>query len=117
MDYLYDLTDGRLRYIFGLIYSLLNRVQIGKLVQNVSLDLARDTITHLAKERLSQFMLSKSAIDVVRFLVAEGESNVVTIVSATGKNRTFVSKIMSDLLDKKCVHVRKEGKQRIPTLS
>lgn len=116
-DYLYDLTDGRLRYIFGLIYSLLSRVQIGKLVQKISLDLAKDTITTLARERIDQFSLSKAELDVIHYLVKQDEANVVTIVKETKKNRTFISKIMSHLLEKKCVFVKKEGKQRIYSLS
>lgn len=112
-DYLYDITGGRLRYIFGLIYSLLNRVQIGKLVQKVSLELAKNTITTLAQERLNQFSLSKAELDVIHYLVSKPESNVITIVKETGKNRTFISKIMNDLLEKKCVLVRKVDKQRI----
>jgi len=112
-DYLYDITDGRLRYIFGLIYSLLNRVQIGKLVQKVSLELAKETIAALAQERLNQFSLSNAELDVIHYLVRKPESNVITIVKETGKNRTFISKIMKDLLEKKCVSVRKVNKQRI----
>jgi hypothetical protein len=112
-DYLYDITGGRLRYIFGLIYSLLNRVQIGKLVQKVSLDLAKDTVTTLAQERINQFSLSNAELDVILYLVKQNEANVVTIVKETGKNRTFISKIMNNLLEKKCVLVEKAGKQRI----
>lgn len=112
-DYLYDITDGRLRYVFGLVYSLLNRLQIGKLVQKVSLDLAKDTITTLAQERMDHFSLSKAELDVIHYLVDKSEANVVTIVKETGKNRTFISKIMNDLLEKKCVLVRRAGKQRM----
>jgi len=112
-DYLYDITSGRLRYIFGLVYSLLNRLQIGKLVQKVSLELAKNTITSLAQERIAQFMLSQSELDIIHYLVEQNEANVATIVKETGKNRTFISKLMAKLLEKKCVVIRKEGKQRI----
>jgi Penicillinase repressor len=112
-DYLYDITGGRLRYIFGLVHSLFNRLQIGRLVQRVSLDLAKETITTLAQERMDQFSLSNAELDVIRYLVNRSEANVVTIVKETRKNRTFISKIMNDLLEKKCVLVRKEGQQRI----
>lgn len=112
-DYLYDITGGRLRYIFGLAHSLLNRLQIGKLVQKVSFDLAKDTITTLAQERMDQFSLSKTELDVIHYLVNRSEVNVITIVKETGKNRTFISKIMNDLLEKKCVVVRREGKERM----
>ncbi len=116
-DYLYDITHGRLRYIFGLIYSLLNRVQIGKLVQNVSLELASDTITTLAQDRLAKHSLSQAELDVIHYLTEKVEANVVTIAEDTEKNRTFTSKLMNNLLDKKCVMVRREGKQRIYSLS
>lgn len=116
-DYLYDVTKGRLRYIFGLTYSLLNRLQIGKLVQKISFDLAVETITALARERMNQFSLSKAELDIINYLVKKNEANVVTIVKDTKKNRTFISKLMSGLLEKKCVSVRNEGNQRIYSAS
>lgn len=112
-DYLYDITDGRLRYIFSLIHSLLSRLQIGKLVQTVSFDLAKDTISTLARERMNQFSLSNSELDIIQHLVRQGEANVISIVKETGKNRTFISKVINNLLDKKCVVARKESNQRI----
>ncbi len=116
-DYLYDITDGRLRYVFGLIYSLLNRLQIGRLVQKVSLDLARDTIIVLSKERLEQFSLSNSEKKIICFLAINVESNVISMAKGLDKNRTFISKLINNLLDKKCVLVRKDGKQRFYSLS
>ncbi|HUV84826.1 MAG TPA: helix-turn-helix domain-containing protein [Methanosarcinales archaeon] len=112
-DYLYDMTDGRLRYIFGLIYSLTNRLHIGKLIQKVSLDLAKATIIALAKERMLRLNLSKSEISAIKALVALNESNVADLAQAINKNRTFLSRIINKLLDDKVVTVKQEGNRRL----
>jgi DNA-binding transcriptional ArsR family regulator len=118
-DYLYDITNGRLRYIFGLIYSVLNRLQTGKLVQKISLQLAKDTILALAKERLQQYELTKFEYELLQILVKQGATNVNNLVKTTEKHQGFVSKTLSRLLEHKLVIVRPEGKQRIyaPSLS
>lgn len=112
-DYLYDITDGRLRYIFGLIYAMTHRLHLGKLVQTISLDLAKDTISSLAKERIQNFNLTNSEISLMKALAKNGESSVAKLAKITGKNRTLLSRMLGKLLTDKLVDVRKEGKQRI----
>ncbi|MBB72074.1 MAG: hypothetical protein CMF50_06715 [Legionellales bacterium] len=112
-DFLYDITEGRLRYIFALVYSMLNRLQIGKLVQNVSFDLARDTVSNLVRERLAKFSLTKAELDIIQILGDLGQANVAEISETSEKNRTYISKLLSGLLQKKCVNVTKDGNQRI----
>lgn len=112
-DYLYEITNGRLRYIFGLIYALTNRLHIGKLVQSISNNLAQDTIVALAKERMQKFDLTKMEIVIVKALVRAGELNVVDLTKNINKNRTYVSRAINKLLTEKIVSVRQEGKQRI----
>lgn len=112
-DYLYDLTDGRLRYIFGLIYAITNRLHLGKLVQMVSIDLAKDTITTLAQERIQKFNLTKREIELIRLLAKQRELSVIELAEATGKDRTTVSRMVNKLLADKIVDVKQQGKQRI----
>ena len=112
-DYLYDITDGRLRYVFGLIYTLMNKLYIGKLIQNVSLDLAKSTIGELAKERMRKFNLSESEIKIIQELVKLGESSVNDFAIIINKNRTQVSRIINKFLLDKIVMARTEGKRRI----
>jgi len=57
LDYLYEVAEGRLRYIFGLVYVLIQRLQVGKILQNLSTDLAKNTIAALAMERVQKFEL------------------------------------------------------------
>ncbi len=112
-DYLYDLTDGRLRYIFGLIYAITNRLHLGKLVQTVSIDLAKDTITTLAQERIQKFNLTKGEISLIKTLAKQGELSVADLAETTRKNRTVISRMVNKLLADKLVGVRQQGKQRI----
>lgn len=112
-DYLYDLTDGRLRYIFGLVYSMIHRLHLGKLVQSVSMDLAKETITTLAQERIQKFNLIKSEINLITLLAKQGEFSVAELAEKTGKNRTVISRMVNKLLVDKLVNVRQQGKQRI----
>ncbi|GAG84706.1 unnamed protein product, partial [marine sediment metagenome] len=116
-DYLYDITNGRLRYIFGLIYVLTTRLHIGKLVQTVSADLAKGTISALAKERMKKFALTKVEMTIIEALVKKGELNVANLAKCTSKNRSYISRAINKLLVNKIVHVRQEGKQRIYTPS
>lgn len=112
-DYLYDLTDGRLRYIFGLIYAITNRLHLGKLVQMVSIDLAKDTITTLAQERIQKFNLTKREIELIRILAKQKELSVIDLAEAAGKDRTTLSRMVNKLLADKLVDVKQQGKQRI----
>lgn len=112
-DYLYDLTDGRLRYVFGLIYAMINRLHLGQLVQTISLDLAQDTIVSLAQERLQQFNLSQNEICLIQALSVKGELNVADLAEKTGKNRTLVSRLLNKLSRDKILTMRQSGKNRI----
>ena len=111
-DYIYNVSEGRLRYVFGLIYAMSNRLHLGKIVQHISLNLAKATITALAQERLQKIDLSKGEIDLIKQLVAAKEANVADLTKATKKNRTFVSRTMNKLLSVKVVDVRQERNKR-----
>jgi len=112
-DYLYDLTNGRLRYIFGLIYALTNRLHIGKLIQNISIELAKTTITTLAQERIQNFNLTRGEIILIKALAKQGEADVSHLSELMKKNRTVVSRMLKKLLTDKLVDVQQQGKQRI----
>lgn len=112
-DYLYDVAGGRLRYIFGIIYALINRLHTGTLIQKISLDLAKDTISALARERMQKFSMSKSEIEIVTSLVFLGESTVSNLAKRLHKNRSFVSRSITKLLINKILTVKQEGSARI----
>lgn len=117
-DYLYEVAEGRLRYIFGLIYVLIQRLQIGKLLQKVSMTLAKETISALALERVNKFELLKGEEALLRVIVKNNEVNVADLAKFSNRNRVFVSRTINKLLRDKLVCVRHDGNKRIysPTL-
>ena len=116
-DYLYEVAEGRLRYIFGLIQAMMHRLHLGKLVQQVSFNLAKDTIVALAKERLAKHDLSKTEQVVIDYLVKKQFAGAAEVAKETGKNRTLISKSLNKLLDEKIVYVNVKGAKRIYNLS
>jgi len=112
-DYLYEVTEGRLRYIFGLVYELMQRLQIGKILQEVSTELAKKTIAALALERVSKFKLSKGEEALLKVIVANGEINVSELVKLSHRNRVFISRTVNKLLGNKLLVVRQEGTKRV----
>lgn len=111
-DYLYDITEGRLRYIFGLIYAMSNRLYLGKIIQEVSTDLAKATISALAQERLQKINLSAMELALIQYLVKVEEANVVMLSTATKKNRSLISRTLNKLLTANVVDVRQHGNKR-----
>jgi DNA-binding transcriptional ArsR family regulator len=112
-DYLYDITSGRLRYIFGVIYALINRLHTGKLIQKVSLDLAKDTISALAKERMQKFDLSRVELETITVLVKLGECSTTNLAKKLNKNRSFISRIITKFLENKMVTIKQDGNIRV----
>lgn len=112
-DYLYDITNGRLRYIFGIMYALINRLHIGALVQKISLDLAVDTIAALAQERMQKFNMSKSELEIITTLVAHGASGASDLAKKLKKNRSFISRVIAEMLSDKVLTVKQDGNARI----
>ncbi|MBL4647717.1 MAG: helix-turn-helix transcriptional regulator [Gammaproteobacteria bacterium] len=116
-DYLYEVADGRLRYIFALVYMLIQHLQLGKLLQKVSTNLAKDTIAALALARVGKFSLKKGEETLLKLIVNNGEINVAKLAELAGRNRVFVSRTINKLLDEKLVVVRQEGTKRMYSAS
>jgi len=112
-DYLYEVAEGRLRYIFGLVYMLIQRLQIGKLLQKVSSKLAKETISALALERVSKFELLKSEEALLKIIVENKSINVAELTKLSNRNRVFVSRTINKLLKDKLVFMRAVGNKRI----
>ena len=82
-------------------------------MQKISLDLARGTISALAKERVQKFNLSKSEVEIVTTIVSFGACTTSELAKKLGKNRTFVSRVVAGLSANKVLVVRREGNTRI----
>lgn len=94
-EYLYDVTEGRLRYIFGLLSRLVSRLCIGHLINMITMDVAKPLIAELAKSRLKINDLTNAEETVLKSLVKLKKASVKELIEATGKNRVFISRALS----------------------
>lgn len=111
--YLYDTTNGRLRYIFGLLNRLLNTLAVGSLTDRVTLDIAKPMIIQLARDRLTREKIAPVEEEVVRVLVKLGTAHVTQLAREANKSVNHVSNILSKLTTLKIVDSHKEGKNRV----
>lgn len=108
-EYLYDITDGRLRYIFGLLNRIVSRLCAGNLINIVTMDIAKPLITELAKSRIKTNDLTDSEEIVLKALVKLKKASVKVIIEATGKNRVFVSRSLGRFLKLQLASSSKKG--------
>lgn len=112
-DYLYDVTDGRLRYIFDLLNRIWSNLPIGDLINMLTLELAKPMITTLAKTRIKANKLSLGEEDILISIVKLKQAGVKELIDYTKKSRVFVSRTVNKLLELKLVNMTKEGTARI----
>ena len=110
--YLYDITKGRLRYIFGLLNRLITRLHVGDLTDRLTLDIAKPMVIRLAKERLAKQKLSPTDEQVLRLIVKLNVARVSELVKHTKKSTNYVSNILAKLLKLKLVTFQKQGNVR-----
>ena len=111
--YLFDLTKGRLRYVFGLIKRLLNELDVGDLVDKIILSLAQPMVVKFARERLSENGLTTGEEEILRKLVELGSVSATKLSEELNKSRQYVSKTLVKLCEIKLLTVRREGRNRI----
>ncbi len=111
--YLFDLTKGRLRYVFGLIKRLLNELSIRDIVYKLTLDLAQPMISKLAKERLAKNGLTSGEKEILKMLVKLGSASATELSHRLSKTRQYVSKILVKLYDMRLIYAKREGRNRI----
>lgn len=101
--YLYKITKGRLRYIFGLLTRLFNVLQLGVLSDRITFDLAKPIIINYARERISRFNLSSNEELVLKAIAQRDSIQVKEIAKLLGKKGNYVSNILSQLQEYKLV--------------
>ena len=92
--YLYKITKGRLRFVFGLLNRLFNTLQVGTLTEKVTLMLAKPVVINYAKERIGRFSLSQNEELVLKTVVAIDSMPVKEIAGKLGKNSSYISNIL-----------------------
>jgi hypothetical protein len=111
--YLFKLTKGRLRYIFGLSIRLMSSLYIGDLMDKVTLDIAKPMLAKLAKERIGRVSLTPLEETILKLIVKEGTiySNVLT--TKIDKAASFISKTVSNLIKMKLIMSEVSGRNKI----
>jgi len=110
--YLYDVTKGRLRYIFGLLNRLITRVHVGDLTDRLTLNIAKPMVIRLARERLAKQKLSPTDEQLLRLLVKLNQARVSDLVKRSKKSNNYISNILAKLLKLKLVTFKKIGNAR-----
>lgn len=110
--YLYNVTKGRLRYVFGLIKRLLNELSVGALTDRLTLDIAKPMVIKLAKDRVAQYHMTPKELNLLQMIVKEGTGNASTLSKQLGQSRQSVSKSLINLLDLKLVTAQQAGRDR-----
>jgi len=106
--YLYKITKGRLRYIFGLLTRLFNVLQPGTLSDRITYELAKPVVINYARKRISRFNLSSNEELVLKTVVQQDTILVKEIAEMLGKKANHVSNILSQLQGYKLVGFTKE---------
>lgn len=111
--YLFELTKGRLRYVFGLVQRLLNELSVGCLVDRLTIDLVKPMVVKLARERLLKNNLTTGEEDILRALAKLKHASSTVLSNELKKSRQYISKTLVKLYDNKLLDVKSEGRNRI----
>jgi hypothetical protein len=111
-SYLYDITKGRLRYIFGLLHRLFNALSVGDLTDRITLDIAKPMIIELAQNRVKRNKLPYSEEQILRTIVKLEEISVSHLAKKINKATNYVSNVLTKLVRLNLVTMRKEGRTR-----
>lgn len=95
--YLYKITQGRLRYIFGLLTRLFNVLQLGVLSDRITFELAKPIVVDYARERISRFDLSSNEELVLKAIAHQDAIQVKELAEMVGKKGNYISNILSRL--------------------
>jgi hypothetical protein len=111
-NYLYKITHGRLRYIFGLLQRLFSGLHVGDLTDKLTLEIAKPMIIKLARDRVARNDLSPGEEKMLRAIVKLKEISTKKLAEDTQKSLNYTSNILSKLVQFKLVTSHKRGKSR-----
>lgn len=116
-EYLFTVTKGRLRYIFGLLNRLFNVFKLGELAEHIDLEMAKPAIKALGEQRIKRHQLSPVETQVLEAIVATGAAQVFELAEQLGKDTTHVSRILRKLHDVGLVVFRQEWRNKFYSAS
>lgn len=115
--YLYKITNGRLRYVFGLASRLMNRLSIGDLMDKITLDIAKPMLIKLGKDRVHRSDINIIEEQTLHLLVTIPNATPSVIARKLKKTAQYIGRTLSVLADKGLVTSKREGRERTYTPS
>lgn len=110
--YLYQITKGRLRYIFGLLSRVFNSLHIGDLTDRITLKLAKPMLISLAQNRIARNGLTPGDENVLRAVVKLENASASEIAKTINKSNPYTSRALKSLAKNKLVTTKKHGRNR-----
>lgn len=111
--YLYTITNGRLRYIFGLTLRLMNRLYIGDLTNRVTLDLAKPMLIKLGRDRVQRSDITPMEEQVLQLLVSTPNATPSSLAIKLQKTTQYTGRVLAILVDKGLALSKREGREKI----
>ncbi len=115
--YLYKITKGRLRYVFGLMSRLMNRLYIGDLTDKVTLGIAKPMLIKLGQDRVKRSDITLTEEQALQLLVTMPNATPSMIAKKLKKTPQYIGRILSVLVDKGLASSKREGRERTYTPS
>ena len=111
--YLYHITQGRLRYIFGLTSRLLNSLHVGNLTDRITLSLAKPMLIALGRDRVMRADITINEEQILRYLVDNFPMTATQMAKTMEKSSQYVGRVMASLLEKNLVSIRRDGRDKL----
>lgn len=110
--YLYDVTQGRLRYVFGLLQRLISHLHVGDLTDRLTLDIVQPMVKNLAQDRIAKQRLAAGDIHLLRCLVTQKTMTVSELAKLGQKSLNYTSNVLAKLSQRQLVQAQKKGKYK-----
>jgi DNA-binding MarR family transcriptional regulator len=110
--YLYKITNGRLRYIFGLVSRLMNRLYVGDLTGRITLDIAKPMLVKLGKDRVQRSDVTPMEEKILHLLVTLPDASPSIIAKQLSKTSQYVGRVLSSLVEKGLASSQRVGRDR-----
>lgn len=110
--HIFDITKGRLRYVFGLVARLMASLHVGDLTDRITLDIAKSMLIKLARARIERNHITPVEEQILRKVVQKNECTVTEIAKGVDKSAQQIGKVLNKLLEAKLVSTRKHGTNR-----
>lgn len=116
--YLYKITSGRLRYIFGLVSRLMNSLHVGDLTDKITLNLAKPMLIKLARDRVERTDITGAEEVVLKLIVNLKNPSPSDVAKTMKKTPQYIGRLIASLQEKQLISVKKLGntKQYYPSL-